>query len=522
MILLNFLLIIIIIKNIEKKMKKSIIIIGAGVAGLSAGCYNQMNEYDTQIFEMHNIPGGVCTTWKRKGYKIDGCIHWLTGSRPENSFYRMWKELGVIQGRTLIDHEEYARIEGKEGKVFIVYSDVNRLEQHMKELAPEDKEVIEEFTNGIRNCIDFPIPIEKAPDLFNFIDVIKLMRKMLPYLKVFKKWGKVTIQDVVPRFKNPFLREVFPYIFNLQNPPTFPMMAVLMTFAWMHQKMGAYPIGGSLELVRSIERRYLALGGKIHYKSKVVKILVQNNQAVGVRLADGSEHHCDIVISAADGHTTIFEMLDGKFINKKIQNNYNNLPTYKPLVYVGLGVARSFEDIPPTVTGIDFPLDKPIRIGKQERRRMSVQIYNFDPTLAPVGKTLMRVMYPCDYKYWKKLRQNPNRYKSEKENIAEEVIASLNQRFPGLTAQVEMIDVATPITFEHYTGNWKGSFQGWQESTKTLRMRMKKTLPKLKNFYMVGQWVEPGGSIPTSVMSGRNVTQIICKTDKKKFVSYNP
>ena len=56
-------------------MEKSIIIIGAGIAGLSAGCYGQMNGYRTQIFEMGTKPGGLCTSWKRKGYTIDGCIH---------------------------------------------------------------------------------------------------------------------------------------------------------------------------------------------------------------------------------------------------------------------------------------------------------------------------------------------------------------------------------------------------------------------------------------------------------------
>ena len=79
-----------------KAMEKSIIIIGAGIAGLSAGCYGQMNGYRTRIFEMDTKPGGLCTTWERKGYKIDGCIHWLVGSRPGTSFYRIWEELGIM------------------------------------------------------------------------------------------------------------------------------------------------------------------------------------------------------------------------------------------------------------------------------------------------------------------------------------------------------------------------------------------------------------------------------------------
>lgn len=61
-------------------MEKSIIIIGAGIAGMAAGCYGQMNGYRSRIFEMHDKPGGLCTAWERKGYTIDGCLHWLVGS----------------------------------------------------------------------------------------------------------------------------------------------------------------------------------------------------------------------------------------------------------------------------------------------------------------------------------------------------------------------------------------------------------------------------------------------------------
>jgi phytoene dehydrogenase-like protein len=316
--------------------------------------------------------------------------------------------------------------------------------------------------------LHFPIPWEKAPDLFGPIDVLKIMIKMFPYFGFMRKWGEITIQDVAQRFKNPFMRQAFPFIFNLQNPPDFPRIAVMATFAWMDQKTTSYPVGGSLELARAVERRYLALGGEIHYKSRIAKILVENDRAVGVRLADGSEHRSDTVISAADGHTTIFDMLDGKYINDKIQGYYDKLSLYSPLIYIGLGVARSFEEIPPTVTGIDFPFDEPVIIGERERRRLSVQFYNFDPTLAPAGKTFVRVHFASDYDYWKKLKQDPERYKAEKEQIADEVVALLDRRFPGLATKVEMRDVATPMTWERYTGNWQGSFQGWIERQQRL------------------------------------------------------
>jgi phytoene dehydrogenase-like protein len=505
-----------------KVTENSTIIIGAGIAGLSAGCYGQMNGYDTHVFEMHNKPGGCCTTWERENYKIDGCLHWLTGSSPGQSFYPLWEELGAVQGRTMLYHEEYARIEGKGGKVLIVYSDINRLEQHMKELAPEDKDVIEEFTNGIRTMIDFPMPVEKARELYGPIDGFKMMLKMRPYLMFMRKWEKITIQDFAQRFKNPFLRHAFPLAVNLQNSPDFPMLGLLQPLAWMDQKTAGYPVGGSLEFARAIERRYLALGGEIHYESRVEKILVENDRAVGVLLADGREHRSETVISAADGHTTIFDMLDGKYINSKIQGYYDELPPSRPVIYITLGVAQSFDETPHQVTGIDFPLEKPIAIGEKERKRLNVQIYNFDPSLAPAGKTVMRVYFATDYDYWKELKQDPERYEAEKEHIGDQVVSSLDRRFPGLADQVEMRDVATPLTFERYTGNWKGTFLGWKISTKTLMMELGKTLPGLENFYMAGQWVQPGGGVPTAAMSGRNVTQIICKRDKRSFITIVP
>ena len=294
---------------------KSIIIIGAGIAGLSTGCYGQMNGYRTRIFEMHNMPGGLCTSWQRQGYTIDGCLAWLVGSTPGSEFYRIWEELGAIQGRRIINHEEYMRFKDAQGKTFIIYTNIDRLEQHMLELAPEDKEVIKEFIKGVSDCTRIEMPIEKAPEMYGPIDGIKLLFKMFPFMPVLKKWRKISIQDFAARFKNPSLREAFPLIWL----PEFPMLSMLMTLAWMHKKTAGYPLGGSLEFSRSIERRYLDMGGEVHYNSRVIKILVENNRAVGIRLEDGSEHRADYIASAADGHATIFNLLDGKYAGEKIR-----------------------------------------------------------------------------------------------------------------------------------------------------------------------------------------------------------
>jgi phytoene dehydrogenase-like protein len=152
---------------------------------------------------------------------------------------------------------------------------------------------------------------------------------------------------------------------------------------------------------------------------------------------------------------------------------------------------------------------------------MPVHIYGFDPDLAPEGKTLIRVLFSGDYAYWKDLRRDRERYKAEKEKVAEQVIALLNRRYPGLVEQVEMVDVSTPVTFERYTGNLKGSPLGWLMTAKTMNMRMSKTLPGLDGFYQIGTWVL-GGSLPGAVTSGRHMAQILCHKDRKPFVTTVP
>jgi hypothetical protein len=217
------------------------------------------------------------------------------------------------------------------------------------------------------------MPVDKASELYTLMDKIKAI-KMYPFLKFFRKWGKLSVLDFARRFKNPYFREVFPLAFG-GDMPDMPLFFLLMTLGWLNSKEAGYPIGGALPFAGSIERRYLDLGGEICCKSRVDRILVDKNRAVGIRLADGTEHKGDTVISAADGHTTIFKMLEGRFINDEIRANYDNPRLYAPLIYVGMGVARSFDDVPPSVGGITFPLEKPVSIAGKERKVLSVMAF---------------------------------------------------------------------------------------------------------------------------------------------------
>jgi phytoene dehydrogenase-like protein len=500
-------------------MEKSIIIIGGGLSGLAVGCYGRMNGYKTSIFEMHDKAGGVCTGWKRKGYIIDGAMNWLVGTSPKNSFYKFWEQLGAAGKWKIHNHDLYSVYEDKDGKAFNVYCDADRFEQYLLKLAPEDKDIIGEFTQGIRDFSRMEMPIDKPAELMNLADQARLA-KFMPMLLLMQKWAKIPSGDFFKRFKNPYLRQTFTSVFG--EGGNWPMMMIFFVLSYQHAKTAGYVLGGALELVRFLEGRYRALDGEIHFKVKVVKILVENNKAVGIKLADGTEHRADWVISAADGHTTIFDMLEGKYIDDSIKNRYDKPKLFEPLVHIGLGVADPVKEIPATISGFSFQLKTPITVAGKEHNRLGVLNYSFDPAMAPEGKTVLKVSFNTDYDYWEKLYQEPTRYKAEKERIADDVIAALNKRFPGLASKVEMRDVATPMTWVRYTGNWRGSYEGWQFSAESFTGSMKKTLPGLDNFYMAGQWVNPGGGMPTAAMSGNHTIQYICKQDSKKFVTTKP
>ncbi len=502
-------------------MEKSVVIIGAGIAGLSAGCYARMNGYKTTIVEMHNKPGGLCTAWERKGYTFDGCIHWLVGSKPGDAMREGWEELGAVQGRTIIDHDVFMAVEDMDGKRFTIYEDADRLEKEMLRVAPEDAKAIKRFISDIKTFSKMPSappdekPGAKKPGL---LASLPGFMGFLPAIMVIIKYGFINIRQLAKKFKNQSLSFGISQVFG--GMEEFSALGLLGTLAWMHNKNAGYPIGGSFEFAKSIEKRFLDLGGAITYGCAVEKVVVNDGRACGVRLKNGTEFMADTVISAADGHAAIYDMLEGKYRDKKIDRIYSTYKRFPSIVQVSVGVAMDLSGEPQS---LDFPLARPISAGAETDGRMSLRIYSFDKTMAPAGCTAVTTYLGGDYEYWTGLKQaDKNKYEEEKKRIGAEVVDAINMRFPGFKGRVEVVDVATPATYVRYTGNWMGSFEGWLMTPKNAVEQIPRTLPGLTNFYMIGQWVMPGGGLPSGLMTGKEIIKRICRADGKAFTASKP
>jgi len=494
---------------------KSVIIIGGGLAGLATGCYGQMNGYKTQIFEMQNKPGGVCVSWKRNGYSFDYAAHNIFGvsTKPTGTLYnQLWEELGALKGTGAYSFNEFVQIEDINGKAFTLYSDIDKLEKHMKELSPADSKLIDEFTKTIRKL--------SGQDVFGaMLGGVGAKLKMLPLMSSLMKYGKINLKDFAQKFSDPYLKKVFSTIqYDIEEVPTIVPMIFL---SMLSVGDAGWPVGGSAALSRNIEKRYLGLGGEVHYNSKVEKIIVENDTAKGVQLEDGSQHFADLVISAADGYSTIVGMLNEKYTNQFIQSYYKSYPKTQPFgLEIWYGVNRSFSNEPHAMV---LFLEEPIISDDIEKDRLDIEIMNFDQSLAPSGKTVVKVNFDSAYDYWKELSADPEKYKTHKQQLADLVAKKLEKRFQGFTKQIEAVDVVTPVSVEHWTGGYRGFAQPWpapQDLAKEINKNgVSKTLPGFENFYMVGQWAGGTFGISTVCLMGKNLIREICDKDNKKFVT---
>lgn len=502
-------------------VETDIIIVGAGIAGLAAGCYAQMNGYRSQIFEKNANPGGLCTASHQQGYTFDGCIHYLFGTGTGQPFHQIWQELGATQGLAFIYQDEFMRIVGSQGETLVVYSNPDRLESHLKTLSPADAPLIESFCAGVRRFTEFDLSWlqQKPKSLMTGADWARLGRRLLPFAKPMAKWGSLPIREFAQRFRSPFLRRAIAQLISWPDVPTMVAMSML---AYQHNGNVGSPLGGSLNFARAIEQRYHQLGGQIHYGVPVENVLVEADRAVGVKLNTGESYQSDRVISASDGRYTLYHLLEGRYLNRALEKLYGDRTPTQSQVQVSMGINRDFSNQPHWTT---YLLDQPIAIAGASHAEFSVKHYCFDPALAPPGKSVVTLLLSANYSRWQGKAMGGLLDPSPDHPAIAPLINQFTQLYPDIRDDIECVEITTPLDYEQTTGNWQGSICGWALNKDTLPLLIKgipKTLPNLQGFYMAGQWVEPGGSLPIVAMSGRNAIQQICDADQRTFVSAIP
>ncbi len=492
-----------------KQDARKVVIVGAGIAGLSAAVYAQKCGYQTEVLEMNDIAGGLAMSWRRGDYTFETCLHWLYGSNPKSPMHAQWQEIFDIEKLDFVDPEVFACLESPDGRSLTIYADTDRLEAELLAKAPEDGDEIHQLVRGIRRLKNFKLPDPGA----NWVSRCHTMLGDAPGLPLVRSLSKITSREYGLRFKNPLLRAFF----GEGEMAELSALALVFSLAWMGARDAGYAIGGSQAIIQLIQQNLAQLGGRIRFGARVQRILTRNGTAVGVLLANGEEIEADWVISAADGHTTLFNLLDGRYTSDAVNKIYGEWKTFPSFLQVSLGLALDLKGQPPLLTRL---LDRPVTVDPgTELHQLSFRFFHYDPTFAPPGKTAVTCFLPTrNFDYWIKLRASDlNAYRAEKQRVANAVVGELEHRLPQLRGAMDTVDVSTPASVVRFTGNWKGSMEGWMLTPSTGFRQLSNTVPGLSRFMMIGQWVAPGGGLPSGPMTARPAVQAMCKEDGLHF-----
>lgn len=489
---------------------KKIIVIGAGMGGLSAGIFGQANGFETEIFEHHTTPGGQACSWKRKGYTFDGCLHHFMGSSQGSRINALWKEVGVNPD-SFIPLDECVSF-WRNGKQFVDWYDTEKLHRHMLEIAPEDASLIGKYISDIKGIGKFDLLGQMSIG-----GILGMLKHPVLLFKTMKNMG-IALEKFSKRFKSTFLRESFEIC--EYSIPVIPYGLHLSKKADGANGGIKWPPGGIASVAKSMASRYASMGGKLRLGKKVTKILVEQGKAIGVELHDGTKHYADYIISNADGRKTLTQLLDNRYTTEK-------LTTYiKPLTdetnwafHVFLGVNRDLSNEP---SSLHILLEKPVEIAGHTCKHLELQMFGFDKSMAPQGKGVIKVELFSTWEYCENLARDKENYLEAKNAIAQIVIDILeNTYFKGLKDQVEAIDVPTLITWSRYLNSQNG-FLGYPNRKMDILATFlgksdTETLKSLRNFRFVGTWATATGALFANVLSGKKAIRALCRQEKRKF-----
>ncbi len=489
---------------------KKLIIVGAGISGLTAGVYALQSGFDVTIYESHTIPGGASTSWRRKGYLFEGGMHWLTGSSPKTPINKIWREVGALDDDVTIYNRDPFMVIEQDGQTAYLYRDLDKLRQHFTEISPEDEKEIIKFCGDIKKFTKVTMPLSDLKDLkvknkstFSLFGLLG----MLPALPRISFYTKQSSKEFAERFRSPILQNI---LMNIAGPD-YNATAMAFTMATLASGDGGYPEGGSLSMAARMAKRFEALGGKIQYKKEVNKVLVQNGAACGVIIND-EEVKADAVIVTQDTLVAIDTLFDPPIQEPWAQKMRNSIiPVLN--TFISVGVEADLSDVPESLS---FITDEPLLCGGVQEHSIGLNNYAGYKGYAPKGCTALTCIISGDsYDFWKACKENGT-YQVEKQKLAEAFINILAKKYPQTTGKIAVWDVATPLTYERYLHSYKGSWMSIMG--KGSKMESYPSKPEsIKNVYFAGQRIMVPGGLPVAAETGRKAVQYLCRDTNTIF-----
>jgi len=493
-------------------MSKKVIIVGAGITGLTTAVYLQRSGFDVTLIEQHNIVGGMCTSWKRKGYLFEGAIHWLTGSSPKMKVHQIWKDTGALDENIPIQLKDPFYSVEHDGQIINLYRDIDKTVEHLKAISPDDAPLLKKIAKDVKNLSKMQMPIAdiKGVKAKNPMPMTHgFLFKMLPALPAVKRLGKITCFEFAKQFKHPAIQRLLRIV-----PDKYTATSLAFTLSALHTGDGGYPEGGSLAMVQRMAKTFTDLGGKLLLNAQVQKVNytegkieehVEKNtngagRVTGVTMKNETLD-ADAVIVSQETIAALDQLFNTPPVDDWITEMRENL---KPAVctFICIGVRTELPD----VMLPEWTLKTPITFGDTTINEVSFYSYRH---YAPDGGTaLTTISFGDTYNFWKKAKDE-GRYDEEKQALAEQFSRALCEKYPQCEGKIEIVDIATPLTYERYTGAYHGSWMSIMEPGDKMK-QYPGYCKNIKGLYFAGHRLMPPGGLPSAAASGYRVAQQIC------------
>ena len=459
------------------------IVIGAGIAGLVCAAFLAKCGKKVLLVEQHFIPGGYCTSFKRKGFTFDAAVHHIGGCGKWSVVGRCFKTLGIEMDFYPLDPMDHL--------IFPNFS----IE------IPAD---LDEYLTRLQDR--YPLEKDNIKDFFQ--DFIKLYRATFNNEKsqIIDKYKDKTYGEMLDAFfKNDELKMILAGQWGYIGLPPAQASAIAMCQMMINYlKDGAFfPVGGTQAFANAIFKKFIDFGGHVMLSSRVKKILLDDNSVRGIKLQNDNEILSGLVVSNIDARQTFIDLSEGKMDSsflEKVEEMRESCSFF--LLYLGVGgdvdlsnLKRGFYHTATDASTMD-----------KEWLYISVPT-KICPTLAPSNKQIISVVVYLNkamYKY-----KNVTDWKSFKESMTLQTINRLESYIPNLNKYIEVKESATPKTLERYTSNTNGAAYGWEVTADQMwENRLPQKTP-IENLYLTGHWTRPGPGICAVVSSGWSVANLI-------------
>ncbi|MGI9531969.1 phytoene desaturase family protein [Lutimonas sp.] len=512
------------------------IFIGSGMGSLSAAAILAKEGHRVLVLEQHYTAGGFTHVFKRKGFEWDVGIHYIGDMQREKSAMKKlfdyvtdsnlkWADMGEVYDKIIIGDRSYNLVKG-----------LKNFKQQLIDYFPEEKGAIEKYIDLIfaANRTAGKFYMNKALPPF----IGKLLYNWMS--NPFFKYSDQTTDEVLRGLtqNEELIKVLCGQYGDYGLPPKQSSFFMHSTVVKHYFGGGSFPIGGSSQIVKTIDPVIEKAGGSIIINADVDKVLIENNKAIGVLMKDGKTIKASNIVSGA-GIITTYQQLLPEEIGKKYRLN-EQLQKVTPSVshaclYIGLEGEPEELSLPKTNFWIypegenhDEIVHRYLNDIEQEFPVIYVSFpaaKDPDWTNRYPGKSTIDIitLLPYDiFTSWgdSKWMKRGEDYESFKEKISQRLLKKLYEQLPQVKGKISHYELGTPLSTKHFMNYSKGEIYGIDHSPKRFRQKFLTPRTPIKNFYLTGQDIVTAGVggalfaglLTASAMTGKNFMKKIIKS----------